>query len=390
MKIIQYITLVIFLWALPTFSLLILGGTIGSAVSYLSFILCIGYFFLSSKGEPLWGFLILGLLYFMISGLVHITDSNDYLMDMSKYFIFIVCGAELVRHTSTKELFIILMFGASTVILHSLFFQAGYGRYSGIYLNPNGAGLVSIIGYCLGYGIKLKPLKLSGQFLFTFAGILTMSRTFIILWLLISVMAAILNRKEMITIGIGAFVLVIVLSVSSVLNLDANRFAALEGLLENKVDEKTISDDSRTATWSLYTDAIVDNVIIGTGYKAMQGTTSDNVGVEVGVHNTYLMVLGESGFIPFLIFVFIYLRLLFKGFTNYLQTHQEYVYVSFVIMIFLLTSHNYFDNYVVLFVSIWLYSKIHSNTPKEEEEANITNETTEAVKALNLNILNKN
>ena len=367
MKLIQSIALIIILWGLPTFILLIYGDSAGSNVSYMLFILLIGFYFLNKKRKPSWPFLILGFCYFIISGLVAVLDAKYFIFDLIKYFIIVICGAELARNTTQKMLFIILVIGASSIVFHAFYFQAGYGRYSGFFLNPNGAGLICIIGYSLGYSIDSKYLKLAGQFLFTFAGILTMSRTFIALWLLTSITAAIMNKKEMTTLGIGSFVLIIIFSLSSVLNLDAQRFSALEGLLDKKVDSETITEDSRTDTWSFYTDVIIDNVIFGNGYKSMQGEANDNVGISVGVHNTYLMILGESGFIPFLIFIFIYIKLFLKSIRDHLESHKEYMFMLLTLIIFLFTSHNYFDNYFVLFISLWIFVKVNDNVEKQTE-----------------------
>src|SRR5690606_561788 len=124
-------------------------------------------------------------------------------------------------------------------------------RYGGVFLNPNSAGFICIVGYCLGYGIRNRYLRIFGQFVFIFAGILTFSRTFILLLVIVSVVAAFINRKHLLTIGIGAFAFVFLFSLSTYLKLDSARFNALGGLFENKIDTHTITDDSRSGTWSL-------------------------------------------------------------------------------------------------------------------------------------------
>jgi O-antigen ligase len=281
-------------------------------------------------------------------------------MDAVKYFLIVICGVELLRDTNSKELFIILLLGAFSVFINAMYFQEGFGgRYSGFYLNPNVAGFICIVGYCLGYTIENKYLRIIGQFAFIFAGILTLSRTFIILWILVSIIAAIINKKNFLTIGVGVGAMVVLLSISTILKLDTVRFTALEGLLENKVDSHTITEDSRNETWSLYSDVIMDNVFFGNGYKSMQGKEFDTVGVNVGVHNTYLMIIGEAGFIPFLIIIFIYLKMFFVSITKHFKANPEYSFLTFVAIMFLLTNHNFFDNFVLLTISIWLYTRIH-------------------------------
>lgn len=369
MNIIKYISLALLLWSFPTFALFAFGGSTGSAISYLSFIFVFVYYFLVKKKKPPFAFVILGLLYFCISGIVNILAVEDYIMNFIKYFILIVCGAELVRNSSNQEVFIVLLIGALSIFANALYFQEiSGGRYSGFYLNPNAAGFICISGYCMGYNIENKYLKMIGQFIFVFAGILTLSRTFILLWLSVTIIAAFLNKKNLLTIGLGIGAIVVILSVSVVLKLDTVRFTALEGLLENKVDTNTITEDSRNETWSLYTDIVLDGVFFGHGYRAMQGKEFDNVGVEVGVHNTYLMILGEAGIIPFLVIIFIYLRLFFTSIAKHIKTHPEYSLLSFVLIIFLLTSHNYFDNFFLLTVSIWLYLRVYEEKDIQDQQ----------------------
>ncbi len=369
MNIIKYILLALFLWSFPTFALFAFGSSTGSTLSYLSFILLFSYYFLVKKNKPPFAFVILGLLYFCLSGMVNILAVEYYIMDFLKYFVLIICGAELVRNSTNQEFFLILLIGALSVLANALYFQEfSGGRYSGFYLNPNAAGFICICGYCMGYNIENKYFKLIGQFIFVFAGILTLSRTFIILWISVTIIAAFLNKKNVLTIGLGIGAIVVILSVSVVLKLDTVRFAAFEGLLENKVDSNTITEDSRNETWSLYTDVLLDGVLFGHGYRALHGKEFDNVGVDVGVHNTYLMILGEAGIIPFLVIIFIYLRLFFTSITKHIKTHPEYSLLSFVLIIFLLTSHNYFDNFTLLTVTIWLYLRVYEKKNIQENK----------------------
>uniref|UniRef100_UPI00404AEEEE O-antigen ligase family protein n=1 Tax=Gelidibacter sp. TaxID=2018083 RepID=UPI00404AEEEE len=360
MKILKYLLLILLIWALPTFIQKVYGDALGSFFSYFMFVLLIIYYFISKKRSLSIPFLILGLLYFSISGLINVTDTQVLIIDIIKYFIIIICGAELVRDSTDKDIFIILTLGAITVFINALYFQeVSGGRYGGIFLNPNGAGFICILGYSLGYSIENKYLRILGQFIFIFAGILTLSRTFILLWVIISLAAIIINRKNLITVGVGIGALIVILSISQILKLDAVRFSALENLLENKVDTHTISEDSRNETWSLYTDVILYNIFFGNGYKSMQGMEADTVGIKVGVHNTYLMILGESGIIPFLLLVLILIKLFINSIIKHFKENPHYCFLAFVLIMFLLTSHNFFDNYAMLTISIWLYTRIH-------------------------------
>ncbi|MGC1633355.1 MAG: hypothetical protein WA749_14695, partial [Gelidibacter sp.] len=161
------------------------------------------------------------------------------------------------------------------------------------------------------------------------------------------------------------FTLIFLFSLSSFLKLDTVRFSALEGVTENKIDNHVITEDSRSDTWSLYTDPILDNIFFGNGYQSMQGWAADTVGVKVGVHNTYLMILGESGIIPFLTIFFIFVNLFIRSISKHFKENPEYSFLSFVLIMFLLTTHNYFDNYALLIITLWIYTKVYDSHDSE-------------------------
>lgn len=334
------------------------------------------YYFISKKRRPASSLLILGVLYFSISGLIYVKDSQDYISDIIKYFIVVLCAIEVVRDATEKDFFIILLIGAFTIFLNALYLQEGFGgRYGGVFINPNGAGFMCIIGYCLGYNVKNRYLKIIGQFVFTLAGFLTLSRTFIALWVIISLIAIIINLKNILTISIGVMAIILLLSISEFLNLDNVRFAAFQNLIENKVDSNVISENSRNETWLLYTEVILENIFFGNGYKSMQGMESDGVGIKVGVHNTYLMILGESGILTFIVSLIFFIRLLTGSIFKHFKKNPHYSFLAFALVIFLLTSHNYFDNYAMLTITLWVYSMIYdaSNNNKitlDNEEIN--------------------
>src|SRR5690606_36692490 len=87
----------------------------GSYLRYASFILILIYYYLSKKRTLLFSFIILGVTYFVISGLMNIVEIDNFIMDAVKYFLIVICGVELLRDTTSKELFIILLLGAVSV-----------------------------------------------------------------------------------------------------------------------------------------------------------------------------------------------------------------------------------------------------------------------------------
>nr|WP_255573017.1 O-antigen ligase family protein [Hanstruepera marina] len=301
-------------------------------------------------------FLVLGITYFSISGFNYTGITEEYIKDVIRYFVFIIGAISLAKSTDRKTLLILFIIGGASVLINALVFPNSYGRYSGLYLNPNRAGLVCLIGFVLTYTIDKTYLRLLFQFVLTIAGILTLSRYFILVLVIINVVSVFVNKKNSAGLLAGAVALIIIIGTSS-LQLNTDRFRALKSIFSGNTDVKTITKESRDETWALYHDILVNNPLIGVGYREMQGKKSHKVSIKSGVHNTYLMVLGESGIVPFLIIIVFYLSMLVKS-RRFLATHQELAYMAFTLTTFLLVSHNYFDNYIVLFLSIWLYSSL--------------------------------
>jgi O-antigen ligase/polysaccharide polymerase Wzy-like membrane protein len=366
MTILKYITLILILWNIPSFALLYFGSSVGGALSVAIFGCILLYFFLNKKYKASIPFVILGISYFMLSGLTFYGEFSDYLKDVIRYFAFVMLIAALMHNTSTKQLVAILLIGALSVIVHSLGFQSEYGRYAGFYINPNQAGFICLVGYAFTYRITNTKLKLIFQFVFTVAGILTLSRYFILVWVIVNVLSVISNRKNIQGLAIGGLTLILIFTISAMLNLNQNRFAALESLFTNKVDTKTLTQESRIETWTKYNSVLLENPLLGNGYRSMQGKGSDTVGIDVGVHNTFLMVFGESGIVPFLLFIIIYISLAIRS-LRYFKIQPEYSFLALILITELLVSHNYFDNFIVLFFTIWLYVKVKNETRTQSD-----------------------
>lgn len=357
---IQFIALIMVTWGLTSFSLVAFGDSAGSNASYFLYLVLLGYYFISEKRSFLFPFIFLGLSYYMISGFVYVESSKFYINEFIKYFIVIVCGAELARNTTMQVLCAFLALGSISIIIHATLFADGYGRYSGFYLDPNGASFVCLIGYCLSYKIKNIKLKYLYSILFTISGILTFSRYFLIMWLSLSIIAIIANKKNCHGLLLGFGSLIFILSLATVLQLNTQRLAMLESIIDSSGNEANgFSEDSRTVQWSRYTDDVLTNPIFGNGYKAFSGSSDG----KQGVHNTYLMTIGESGFIPFLIMIGIYLFMLKKSFSFY-NTKIYLLLMSLSLLTLLMVIHNYFDNVILLFLSIWVF--VNVTKPIEE------------------------
>lgn len=357
MKILKHAILALSILNLPTFGLINFGSGVGAAFALMSFVTLFFYYFASEKHKIIIPLILLGLLYFSISGINFHGPLSFFLKDCIKYFLFILAVNEVARDTKSKELLLYLFIGAMSVTINSLIFSDSYGRYGGLYINPNRAGLVCILGFVFSYKLTNKNHKVIAQLLFTLSGLATLSRYFILLLILINVLSLFANRKNIVGLFAGAIGFVIILNTPA-FKLNQNRFGALQSIFSTQeVDTEVITEESRNETWALYTDVLMQNALIGTGTGAMQGANSYKVKIGVGVHNTYLMVLGEAGIIPFLLIVIFYVSLLARSFKSFKQ-RPEYFYLAIVLSTFLLVSHMYFSNYVILFFTIWLYTRI--------------------------------
>lgn len=352
------------------------GASLGSLSSYLTSLSIIGFYVLVKDWhKPLWPFIILGLLYFLISSInyTYLDIDNAFIKQFFRFMIVVVFGAELAQRTTTKDFYFILLLGGISVIINALIFPLAnanftptYGRYSGFYLNPNLAGSICLFGYAISLSISKRYWKLMGAFIFTLAGILTFSRTFIVVWLIINFLTILQSKKNIFIPAIGVIVLVIVLTFSQNLTLNKERFGALQSVFgEEQIDTETIKKGSRQDTWALYYDMIMEKPLLGNGYlklrirKPYQGMP--------GVHNSFLMVLGEAGIIPFLLMLGIYVYLLIKSFNNF-KTKPELFYISVVLLLNLMTGHGYFTNFQSVFISMFVFIQL------QKHSLNINNE----------------
>src|SRR5690606_4741085 len=172
-------------------------------LSILSYLLLIGYYTLVNKTKLNLWMIAIGLLFFSISSLSDSRyipiDNRDFFMYIFKYFIIVLCGYEVLKNTSSWELTFFLFIGAITIILQIFLFNIpliDYGRYSGFYLNPNTGGFICLIGYGLSFAYQNRKFRLILQVVFTLMGLLTFSRTFILLWILTNLFSIKINIKN--------------------------------------------------------------------------------------------------------------------------------------------------------------------------------------------------
>jgi hypothetical protein len=335
---------------------------VSSLASYLSYSLLIIHYILSSKTKLNLWMIAIGMLFFSISSLSgdkYIpAEIRDYIMIIIKYFILVICGYELLKHTSTREISIFLIIGATTILAQIIFFNnplIDYGRYSGFYLNPNVGGFICLIGYGLSFANENKNIRLFLQVVFTLMGLLTFSRTFILLWILTNLIAIKINVKNAKVLLYGFGLLLAFVIYSEFLPVKNPRLAQLSALVKGeKVNTTEISEDSRTETWSLYYEALLNQPILGNGYNSFQGNSHIST---VGVHNSFLKMWGEAGIILFIVFSTMYLVMLKQTYQIF-DSDPHLFMITIAVILFLTTNHNFFETEFILLVSMWIQAKI--------------------------------
>ncbi len=133
------------------------------------------------------------------------------------------------------------------------------------------------------------------------------------------------------------------------------RINQLKRLTENeRVEMKEINDDSRTDTWAKFYDDIMGNPFFGMGYYTFQGGTERRA---LGVHNTFLLIQGESGIIPTITFIIFYLYLFISSIRLFPVAPNLMMQV-FVLILFLAVSHIYFTHHFILMISMWIQYQV--------------------------------
>ncbi|WP_187289845.1 O-antigen ligase family protein [Flagellimonas ruestringensis] len=311
---------------------------------------------------------------------VYIADIHFFFVRVIKYIIIIWGGYEVVKNTTQKELWFFLLIGALSILGNIFLFQnplADYGRYSGFYLDANNGGLVCLMGFALSFSI-IKPLRLFGKLSFTGLGLITLSRTFMVTWLLLNLMSIRLSIKNAKMLLIGFGVLILLVTFNEFLPVKNERLEQIGALISGSQqnDVQALNEDSRTETWARYYDVLFENPIFGNGYHSFYGYGI--VPTKWGVHNTYLLIWGESGIIPLLIFLAFLFKLFLRGYHQFQEKPHGLLMLS-GLALFFMTNHNFMTNEYAIFILLWIAIQLkESSSFKSFEHYSIVNQGTMA------------
>jgi O-antigen ligase len=372
-KYISHIVIILTMLNIPSIVLHTQTIELSSPISYLIFFL-LGILIYTNKTKfPKKILFLAGIssLYYFIGALQYEGDFIILIIEYVKFLITLFGLFISLRYVNQKTIILILLTGAITILLDSIYFRfndfqgigyvSEYGRYSGFYLNPNIAAIICLFGYGLTITKKNRWKILS--IFFTFLGFLTLSKTYIISWILITFIYLFYNRKSLVKIF---FIFICaffgLLTLSEKLNLDAQRFEFISNIFSGKVDNKFLMDDSRQSQWLLFTDKIYDSPIIGNGY----GSFSSSLGNinNSGVHNSFLLILGEAGILPFLLITSLFFFLLKKSY-NLREKNLSVMLLTSILLIQFLVSHNFFDSGLILFILLNIIYLSYKNDEKK-------------------------
>lgn len=225
-------------------------------------------------------------------------------------------------------IFVFLLIGASLIPFSDMINISGAlvttrGRGTGLFANPNEAGVMCVIGFAAALCCNINPmLKRIALVHLAIMATLTFSKTSMLLIVVILIAYLGLQRnigKSMlyIFVTIGVVFSSIIAFQDDILSLFPTKQAARVGQVLSLVTmQGGYSDDEltsgRTELWDIGYRKISENPFWGNGlgelYSMKEARISVNKGMGQGVHNTYLLKAGDSGifavtaFIGFLIY----------------------------------------------------------------------------------------
>jgi O-antigen ligase len=371
-KTISLIVLILVLLNIPTIVLETQSIAISSPISYFLFLL-LAILVAKEKSKfpkELNYFAFTTILYFVISAFNYEGPIIIILFDFIKSILYLFGLFISFKYVNKNLFIIILLIGASTIILDSLYFRfndfsgdgytSEYGRYAGFYLNPNIASVICLLGYAL-------SLNLKGNFkiiaiVFAFLGILTLSRSFIITFVLVSAVYFYYNKKVVFK---SVFVLILgiicLISYSTELKLDSSRFGFVTGLFMGDINQEVLKDDSRHDQWAKFYDPILNSPLIGNGYGSFSQSLDRRD--QGGVHNVFLLIFGESGFAPFLLSVALFIWLFYSSF-RIIRLNILPFLLTIILFITFLVSHNFFNSGIYLIVFTFIIYLLNQDKNK--------------------------
>lgn len=257
-------------------------------------------------------------------------------------------------------------------------------RASGFFDNPNEAATMALY-YIILIASTAKKIDLWTVLKFSVALaalLLTFSKTGMLLFIGLTVMFLCVRRLygvlAMAVFGAVAMLPVIHFIVSvNPLDMTDEQVLRIEQVLDifsGEVDNKTTT--GRVELWKIGIDRISKTIPLGTGigtYHRMDGSGYiDLEGNWLGVHNTFLMVLGESGLVPFLIFLgflFVLIRTALSGMAPVTMVGFVVVFISDMFVGHGVLTTRLHDLMLCIIMAAGLHPRDHQSASRTPNEA---------------------
>ena len=356
---------------IPTILLFSVSPSVASNTSYFMFSIGVLLILLNNDKYPInLKYLYISSILFYFFGLL--TNTREFpvlIIEFVKFSIFIFALYTAQNFVGIKVILLFLLIGALTILSDALFFRfkdiaynayemIEYGRYAGFYLNANSAAAICLSGYAIALVVNNR-IRLILLLLFTLMGFLTLSRTFIFSWIIINIVFSLKSPKHLRFIPVLLFIFPILISFQSILGLRIDRFNSLINLFTNgRFDQLMTNNSSRVKLFSEYYRSISNSPIFGNGFNSFR--TGELIDKDVGAHNTFLMIIGEAGILPFLFFVAFFVYLFYKTIKN-LKYSILPLFVLIIIFIQFNVSHNFFDMGFRVFMMTFLLYQLNNN-----------------------------
>jgi len=301
-----------------------------------------------------WGFTLFYILYLYISSISfllyndQIYSGNNYLITVRGYLssiIILLCFYKLTTwallhvdfYSLLSRMYIFLLLGVGVIFFSSVIgFNIGLDmdRASGFFANPNTAA--GFILYCLcltlsfaiserqKYGflyLLLVPALFYAIFItFSKAGLITFPLVvFAFLGLCLLRYKKLFRPKRKIFVWLLLSIIVTIAIISFyfssiVEQLSWGQFLRLQrtlAFLSGEFTEATTSE--RSTLFSIGFNLIAQHPILGNGLTSFHAYDIPVNGKHIGVHNTFLLILGEAGFLPFIMYSILILLLIVKS-----------------------------------------------------------------------------
>jgi len=222
--------------------------------------------------------------------------------------------------------------------------KASLGRASFSASDPNSLGILMTFGTALSFFLikksnnsKYKIFYNFSVILFMVSIVLTYSRTALVIFAVLMIEKLFKYRQKIIVNVIILFVLVLV-----VFNI-ADKMGVLENLFLRLNDSEQIeSGNGRASRWLYHFKQLnLEYILFGNSHTGFQGSQSKMS------HTNYLALIYRGGFLTFLSFLYLLVRLFMSKLNNFIAPYRILVYIILISSISQEVVNSYGPNFVI-------------------------------------------